>query len=180
VGKMEISVFEANNIESVKLGSGIKSIPFKVFADNNIKSIEFNKNLEEINESAFEKNKLSGEVIIPNSIKEIDSRAFNSNPSAENPEKVILKFKDGKNINSIPDGENFIVEGEKPVVAGGDITVKYLDEDGKEIKDSKVLKGNKFEKTKIEPEEIEGYKLVEGEAKEYEFTDKAQEVVFKI
>src|SRR5699024_3635306 len=74
---------------------------------------------------------------------------------------------------------NFIVEGEKPVVAGGDITVKYLDEDGKEIKDSKVLKGNKFEKTKIEPEEIEGYKLVEGEAKEYEFTDKAQEVVLK-
>ncbi|MFL1696505.1 MucBP domain-containing protein, partial [Weissella kandleri] len=62
---------------------------------------------------------------------------------------------------------------------GADVTVKYVDENGKEIAKSEVKSGNVGDKYTTEKKDITGYtfKEVQGSANG-EFTDKAQTVTY--
>lgn len=65
-------------IESVKFGSGLKSIGYRCFAENtSLKSIDFGSKIETIgNASFYQCTALTGEIIIPPSVTSIVNSAF--------------------------------------------------------------------------------------------------------
>ncbi|MGY3723751.1 MucBP domain-containing protein [Lactococcus garvieae] len=73
----------------------------------------------------------------------------------------------------------YVWQPTNPVVAGGDVTVHYQDESGKQISDDDVLKGNVGEPYSSSKKDIKNYtfKEIKGAASG-EFTDKAQTVTY--
>ena len=106
IGEM---AFLGNAIENLDLSTlkNLKVIGVQAFAGNLINKITFPNSIEEIREESFRKNEIK-KLDIPNSIKRIAFNAFSENVGDDTLKKVIIKLSD-KNINKIPDGENFVV-----------------------------------------------------------------------
>lgn len=106
IGEM---AFLGNAIENLDLSEikNLKIIGVQAFAGNLISEIKFPQSIEEIREEAFRKNSLQ-KLNLPNSVKKIAFNAFDENKGDEAFKKVIIELS-GKNLNNIPDGENFIV-----------------------------------------------------------------------
>ena len=68
--------FENNNINNIEFNDTLKYIEYSAFKGNNLTTINFPSSLKGIGSEAFYKNRLTGELTLPNSIKSIESQAF--------------------------------------------------------------------------------------------------------
>lgn len=103
IGEM---AFLSNAISDLDLSNlkKLKKIDVQTFADNEISSVKFPENLTEISEEAFKINKLT-DIELPLTVNRIAFNSFDENGT----DKVNVEVVGGKNINKIPDGNNFIL-----------------------------------------------------------------------
>lgn len=103
IGEMAFSTNSISELDLSKL-TKLKKINVQTFISNAIENVTLPENLEEISEEAFKINQLKN-LSLPKSVKRIAFNAFDQNGDS----KVEVEVVDGKNINKIPDGTNFIV-----------------------------------------------------------------------
>lgn len=170
-----------SRITKVILGNNIKTIGHAAFRDNKIESIDFKKSqLETIKTQAFMNNKLTGDISLPSTLKELGGESFKFNnidkvsiPNSlntagdeifSNNKKWVQVITDSSAIKTTEYKSGF-GQIKNPVI----VTVKSVDEKNNEILSPKVLgedfsdKSQLFEKgvqSRYSPQEIRGYKLL--------------------
>ena len=195
--------FWGNKISSITLSKNLVSIGDDAFEENLISDIELPSSLESIGSNAFKNNNI-GSIILPENLKKIGSCAFTFNAidEIEIPDSVNdlpvksnrtfwrsnTKQADGvQKFTKIYTSNDYVTEeNTQGIVNPASVTLTYVSEEGKELKDPVVITGKEI-KTVQDGKLIDGsgrmlqdYKTPSNNYKDYNFVKELSDNYFKI